>query len=107
MANWSVFIIKTTQRSVEIGWQNLTPILNQPVLYYFVLIKNAGSNGSLINGVVVSRDTRSVALGPYYYLLPYHDYLLIVYGVSDNGQAYKREVTVKTEEGGTFENALL
>lgn len=98
VANWSLSVGNITQKSMTINWQNLTPILNQPVLYYFGLAKS--TNGGILNGAIVSGNTSSVV---FHGLSPYREYGLSVVGVNDSGQAYNgAEATARTEEGGMY-----
>lgn len=96
MANWSVAIGNTTDRSIGIHWQNLNEVLDQQILHYFGLVKN--SNGSIVNGKIMSGNTTSVVFDG---LSPYKQYSIIVVGVSSNGQSYKSaNLTAWTDEGG-------
>lgn len=95
-ANWSVSVENTTKNSITIQWPNLMPILNEPVLHYFGLIKN--TNGSILNCHITSANVTSVAFTG---LLQYREYRLSAVGVNGIGQAHSSaEVTAWTEEGG-------
>jgi len=60
------------------------------------------TNGSLPNAVDMAANTTFANLRG---LSPYTEYLLNVIAVSSNGQTYRSaNVTVQTEEGGTFDS---
>ena len=96
IGDWNVSFGNSTQNSITIQWPNLTPILNEPVLHYFGLIKS--TNGSILNCHIMSAKSTSVAFTG---LLPHREYRLSVVGVNGVGKAYSSaEVTAWTEEGG-------
>ena len=98
MANWSASIGNITTTSIGLSWQNLTTLLGQRILHYFAVVKS--TNGTVLNGNIVPGITTSDV---FYGLSPYTEYRLTVVGVNDKGKAYKSiEVTVSTEEGGTY-----
>ena len=97
MANWSAYIDNTTTTSIRFSWQNLSPLLVQ-ISHYYVVLKT--SYGSSLNGNIMSGNTTSHVFSG---LSAYTEYRLSVVGVGDNGTAYKStEVTVRTDEGGTY-----
>ena len=98
MSYWNLSIGKITKTSIAIHWPDLRLVLNQPVLHYYGLIK--GTNGSILNGDIMSVNTRFTVFRG---LWPYREYVLSVVGVNGSGQAYKSvEVTAWTEEGGMY-----
>ena len=99
MANWSVSISNTSQTSITIHLPNLSPIVNQSILHYFGLTRDANDN--IINSDLVTRNDTSLVFD---WLSPYKEYHLSVFGINSNGEAYKSvEVTAWTEEGGMFQ----
>ena len=86
----------TSTTTMAVHWQNLSPLINDRVLYYIALI--SGTNGSLLNTVVVSGNKN---FANFLGLSSYTEYQVSVIGVTSDGQPYKSSnVTARTDEGG-------
>ena len=98
LPNWNITAENTTMYSANIGWKNLTTVVNKLVLYYIVQVR--GKNGSdVLNAMAVNGNTLYVNIAG---LSPYTEYQVTVVGVTSGGQPYKSSnVTALTEEGGT------
>lgn len=96
--NWNITAENITRYSANIGWKNLTTVINKLVLYYIVQMRN--KNGSdVLNAMAVNGRTTYVNIAG---LSPYTEYQVTVVGVTSDGQPYKSSsVTAQTEEGGT------
>ena len=84
----------TSRTSITVHWENLSPLINNTVLYYIAY----AHDGNLSSAAVVSGSLNtSNVLG----LLPYTEYQVRIIGINRLGQPYNSSnVTALTEEGG-------
>ena len=83
----------TSRTSITVHWENLSPLINNTVLYYIAY----AHDGNLSSAAVVSGNLNtSNVMG----LLPYTEYQVRIIGINSLGQTYNSSnVTALTEEG--------
>ncbi|XP_073248869.1 uncharacterized protein [Porites lutea] len=91
--NWNLTVGNTSRTSITIHWENLSPLINNTVLYYIAY----AHDGNLSSPAVVSGNLNtSNVMG----LLPYTEYQVRIIGINSLGQPYNSSnVTALTEEG--------
>lgn len=96
--DWNVTIRNITTTTMEVHWQNVTPVIKQGIIRYVVVISN--TSGIVPNAPFVPGNTTFVDVLE---LSPYTRYQVTVFGVNERKETFKSSyATVWTKEGGKY-----